>query len=204
MVNTRVRQNAYYRNFKWTFEDLLPCYCYCNKSNSRTIRSYVPQPASAGKAADMSEQQAHHCIRPGHWTVNLLFLLCSGAARNFVREGPVTKVVRVQSLVILHKDYFDVTAQFLVYYNSTWRQISSPVGINKFWQTNICSMRVGRIFSRGANGVFSQHFYQGDQKWWNLFFTPRNWTNNLFLPIILKSRRAKAPPATPSDAHDLL
>jgi len=67
----------------------------------------------------MSEQQAHHCIRPGHWTVNLLFLLCSGAARNFVREGPVTKVVRVQSLVILHKDYFDVTAQFLVYYNST-------------------------------------------------------------------------------------
>jgi len=23
-----MQQNAYYRNLKWTFEDLLPCYCY--------------------------------------------------------------------------------------------------------------------------------------------------------------------------------
>jgi len=38
----------------------------------------------------------------------------SGAARNFVREGPVTDVVRVQSLAILHEDHFNVTAQFLV------------------------------------------------------------------------------------------
>ena len=40
-----------------------------------------------------------------------------GAARNFVREGPVTDVVRFQTLAILHKDLFDVTGQFLVYYN---------------------------------------------------------------------------------------
>jgi len=41
----------------------------------------------------------------------------SGAARNFVRERPVTDVVRFQTLAVLHKDYFDVTVQFLVYYN---------------------------------------------------------------------------------------
>jgi len=33
----------------------------------------------------------------------------SGAARNFVREGPVTDHVRFQTLAILHKDHFDVT-----------------------------------------------------------------------------------------------
>jgi len=38
-------------------------------------------------------------------------------AKNFVREMPVTDVVRFQTLAILHKDYFDVTVQFLVYYN---------------------------------------------------------------------------------------
>ena len=31
-------QNAYYRNLKWTFEDLLPCYCYAVKTKSTTIR----------------------------------------------------------------------------------------------------------------------------------------------------------------------
>jgi len=41
----------------------------------------------------------------------------SGAARNFVREGLVTDVVRFQTLAIFHKDHFDVTRQFLVYYN---------------------------------------------------------------------------------------
>jgi len=40
-----------------------------------------------------------------------------GAARNFVQEGPVTDVVRFQTLAILHKDHFDVTGQFLVCYN---------------------------------------------------------------------------------------
>jgi len=38
-------------------------------------------------------------------------------ARNFVRERPVTDVVRFQTLAILRKDYFDITVQFLVYYN---------------------------------------------------------------------------------------
>jgi len=48
-----------------------------------------------------------------------------GAAGNFVREGPVTDVVRFQTLAILHKDHFDVTGQFLIYYSRIWRQISS-------------------------------------------------------------------------------
>jgi len=33
-----MRKNAYYSNLKWTFEDLLPCYCYVIKTNSRTNR----------------------------------------------------------------------------------------------------------------------------------------------------------------------
>jgi len=43
--------------------------------------------------------------------------LARGAVWNFVREGPVTDVVRFQTLAILHKNHFDVTGQFLVYYN---------------------------------------------------------------------------------------
>jgi len=48
---------------------------------------------------------------------NFAVLASRGAARNFVREGPVTDVVRFQTLAILHKDHFDVTGQFLVCYN---------------------------------------------------------------------------------------
>jgi len=33
-----------------------------NNTNSRTIRSHVSNPASAGKGADMSEMQAHHSM----------------------------------------------------------------------------------------------------------------------------------------------
>jgi len=34
-----LRQNAcYYRNKKWTFEDLLPCYCYAMRTKRTTIR----------------------------------------------------------------------------------------------------------------------------------------------------------------------
>jgi len=47
-------------------------------------------------------------LRPALW-------LLSGAARNFIREGPVTDVVRFHTLAFLHKDHFD--GQFLVYYN---------------------------------------------------------------------------------------
>ena len=45
------KPNACYRNTKWTFEDLLPCYCNVIKTNSRTIRSqllYLPLQAKAG------------------------------------------------------------------------------------------------------------------------------------------------------------
>jgi len=48
-----MRQNAYYRDLKCIFEDLLPLYCYATKANSRTIRSRVSQPASAGKESDL-------------------------------------------------------------------------------------------------------------------------------------------------------
>ena len=55
-------------------------------------------------------------------------------ARNFVREMPVIDVVRFQILAILHKDYFDVTVQFLVYYNRTGYDVKYllPVGIDIF------------------------------------------------------------------------
>jgi len=33
-----MRQNACSHNLKWTFEDLLPCYCYAVNTKSTTIR----------------------------------------------------------------------------------------------------------------------------------------------------------------------
>jgi len=45
------------------------------KTNSKTILSQVSQPASASKAADMSELQAHHCITPEQYT----WLFCSAS-----------------------------------------------------------------------------------------------------------------------------
>jgi len=32
--NSLMQQNACYRNTKWTFADLLPCYCYAMKTKS--------------------------------------------------------------------------------------------------------------------------------------------------------------------------
>jgi len=37
--NSYMWQNAYYVDLKCIFEDLLPCYGYATKANSRTIRS---------------------------------------------------------------------------------------------------------------------------------------------------------------------
>ena len=37
-LHGHMRKNAYFRNSKWTFEDLLPCYCYATKTHNRTIR----------------------------------------------------------------------------------------------------------------------------------------------------------------------
>jgi len=39
-----------YRNLKWTFENLLPCYYYTIKTSSKTIRSQVWQLAPAGSS----------------------------------------------------------------------------------------------------------------------------------------------------------
>ena len=47
--NSLMQQNACYRNIKWTFADLLACYCYAIKTNSRTIRWRLSQPASVSK-----------------------------------------------------------------------------------------------------------------------------------------------------------
>ena len=71
--NNLMQQNVCHRNTKWTFADLLPCYCYAIKTNSRKIRSRLSQPTSAGKGGDMSEPQAHHCMTLQLWT----WLLCS-------------------------------------------------------------------------------------------------------------------------------
>jgi len=47
-----------------TWSEDFAVFCYAIKTNSRTIRLQVSQPASTGKAADMSELQAHHCVTP--------------------------------------------------------------------------------------------------------------------------------------------
>jgi len=56
------------------------------------------------------------------------------------------------------------------------------------------NMGVGRIFSRGATRGFFQTVSRGDQKWWNLFFGPWNWKNNLFLLKFSKSEGCQGPP----------
>jgi len=71
--NSLMQQNACHSNIKWTFADLLPCYCYAIKTNSRKIRSRHSQSTSTGKGGDTSELQAHHCITLQLWT----WLLCS-------------------------------------------------------------------------------------------------------------------------------
>jgi len=63
-------------NLKQTFEDLRPCYCYAIRTNTRTIRSQVWQPASAGKGAGIGQLQPHHCMTPEQWT----WLLCKASA----------------------------------------------------------------------------------------------------------------------------
>jgi len=55
------------RNLKWTFEDLLPCYCYKIKTNARTTRSHVLNPDFTGKWADAItawyQNSEHHIAR---------------------------------------------------------------------------------------------------------------------------------------------
>jgi len=53
--NSCMRLSTFYNYLNWTFENLLPGYCYTIETNDRTIRSLVSQPASAGKRVDMSE-----------------------------------------------------------------------------------------------------------------------------------------------------
>ena len=43
----------YCRNLEVNFEDLLPCYCYATRANSRTKCTQVSQSAFAGKGADL-------------------------------------------------------------------------------------------------------------------------------------------------------
>jgi len=54
-----------------------------------------------------------------------------GAARNFVREGPVTDVIRFQTLAISHKDHFDVTGQLQQDMTSNVFYQSASINFNK-------------------------------------------------------------------------
>ena len=78
------KQNACYRNTKWTFEDLLPCYCYAMKTNWRTIcsqLSYLPLQVKKGALL--------HDTR----TVNLALVQCE------CYTGKWTVVARIKSIV---------------------------------------------------------------------------------------------------------
>jgi len=57
-----MRKNAYFRDSKRTFEDLLPCYSYATKPTIEQSAALVSQPSSAVKGADKSELQSHHCM----------------------------------------------------------------------------------------------------------------------------------------------
>jgi len=58
--NSDMRQNAYYRNLKRTFADLLPCYCYVTKIEQSARKRRVLLCRQRSRQSDRSELQAHH------------------------------------------------------------------------------------------------------------------------------------------------
>jgi len=100
-----MRQNAYHINFKCIFEDLLPCYCYATKANSKTIRSRVSQPASAGKEAELSEL---HVTRTG----NLSLVQCKCHIGKKVSLQELTQLIRIKLLISHFLENFPSYFQF--------------------------------------------------------------------------------------------
>jgi len=72
--NSYMRQNAYHPKLKCIFEYLLPCYCYSTNANSRTIRSQVSQPVSAGREANLVNSKLICSSLHDTRTVNLTLL----------------------------------------------------------------------------------------------------------------------------------
>ena len=99
--------NAYYRNLKWTFEDLLPCYCYAIKNNSGTVCSQV---ASAGKGADVSELQAQHCMTTEQWT----WLLCNVSVipANILSLQELNEIIGIKLLTLRFLEILALTLNF--------------------------------------------------------------------------------------------
>jgi len=93
------------RNLKWTFEDLLPCYCYATKANSRTIRSQVSQSAFARKGVDLVNCKAHHCMIPEQWT----WLLCSVSVTP-VNELPLHELNQLIEIKLLTSTFLEIFA----------------------------------------------------------------------------------------------
>jgi len=86
-VNSHIWKNALnYRNFKWTCEDSLLCYCYATKRNSGTMLSQVLQRESAGEGWEMSELQAHHCITLKQWSWHLCSVSAKPVNEVFLQE----------------------------------------------------------------------------------------------------------------------
>ena len=83
--NSLMQQNACHRNIKWTFADLLPCYCYAIKTNSRTILSRLSQQRRRHEwNASLS---LHDTI-----TVNLTLVQCE------FHTGKKTVIARIKSI----------------------------------------------------------------------------------------------------------
>jgi len=82
---------------KWTFEDLLPCYYYTEKTNNKTIRSQVWQPAPAdGSAASqkiwgVKKFGGPKCLILGELTL-FCFVIPSLKAQMTIRRGAGTAV----------------------------------------------------------------------------------------------------------------
>ena len=101
--NSHMQQNAYCRNLKRILEDLLPCYCYSVKINSRTIITQVTQPSSAGKGANMTKLQTHHCMAPKEWTWLLSSVSFIPANKLWLQE--LNQLIGIK-LLVLYKFLF--------------------------------------------------------------------------------------------------
>ena len=76
--NSRARKKRLLQHhyLKWSFEDFFPRYCYAIKTNDKTIRLPVSQPAFAGKRKDRGHEWSPSSLLHETRTVNLTLAQC--------------------------------------------------------------------------------------------------------------------------------
>ena len=98
-----MQQNANHGNSKYIFEDLLPCYCYATKANSRTIRSRVSQSTSAGREANLVNCKL---ITARYQNSEPLFCSVSVISENKLLLQKLIELIRIKLLISRFPEIF--------------------------------------------------------------------------------------------------